>query len=76
MNALSLSTSAEGRPEGFDWFRLSTSKDEVNLSANTIRAYFKKGLPHYKINKVCFVSKGELSAFIRQHVVQRGAAQQ
>jgi hypothetical protein len=53
-------------PQGtFDLFRLSKSKDEVDLCSNTLRGYFKKGLPFYKKGKAIFVSKSELEQFIR-----------
>jgi hypothetical protein len=50
---------------GFDLFRLSKSKDVVDVSANTLRAYNREGLPFYKQGKAIFVSKTELAAFIR-----------
>lgn len=50
---------------GFDLFRLGKSKQEVDICANTLRAYFKQGLRFYKRGKAIFVSKSELAAFIR-----------
>jgi len=50
---------------GFDLFRLSKSKEVVDVSANTLRAYNRDGLPFYKQGKAIFVSKSELAAFIR-----------
>ncbi len=49
---------------GFDLFRLSKSKDAVDLSPNTLRAYFKAGLPSYRRGKTVFVSRDELRQFI------------
>jgi hypothetical protein len=50
---------------GFDLFRLSKSKEVVDVSANTLRSYNREGLPFYKQGKAIFVSKTELAAFIR-----------
>lgn len=50
--------------QSFDLFRLSKSKSVVDVCSNTLRAYFKEGLPHYKQGKAVFVSKSELAAFI------------
>lgn len=50
---------------GFDLFRLSKSKDVVDVCPNTLRAYFAEGLPFYKKGKAIFVSKTELANFIR-----------
>ena len=55
---------------GFDMFRLSRSKATVDVSPNTLRAYFDGGLPFYRRGKAVFVSKSELAAFIRQHRVE------
>ncbi len=49
----------------FDLFRLSHSKEEVNLCSNTIRAFGKAGLRIYRLGRVAMVSKTELDAFIR-----------
>lgn len=51
---------------GFDLFRLSKSKDVVDVCSNTLRSYFKQGLPCYNRGKAVYVSKAELAAFIRQ----------
>ena len=50
---------------GFDLFRLSKSKDIVDVSANTLRSYNREGLPFYRQGKAIFISKSELEAFIR-----------
>lgn len=50
---------------GFDLFRLSRSKEVVDVSANTLRSYNREGLPFYRQGKAIFVSKSELAAFIR-----------
>lgn len=49
---------------GFDLFRLSKSKKEVDLSPNTLRAYFKQGLAYYKMGKAIFISRAQLHHFI------------
>jgi hypothetical protein len=49
---------------GFDLFRLSKSKREVDLSPNTLRAYFKSGLPHFRMGKAIFISRTQLHQFI------------
>ena len=49
----------------FDLFRLSKSKEVVDVCSNTLRAYFKDGLPFYKRGRAIFISKSELAGFIR-----------
>ena len=49
---------------GFDLFRLSKSKEVVDVCPNTLRAYNKQGLPFYHRGKAIFVSKAELAHFI------------
>ena len=49
---------------GFDLFRLSRSKAVVDVCPNTLRAYFKAGLPYYRMGKAIFVSRSQLQAFI------------
>lgn len=48
----------------FDLFRLSKSKEIVDICSNTLRGYFRQGLPHYKHGKAVYVSKRELQIFI------------
>jgi hypothetical protein len=63
MNAKLLSTT---QPEtSFDLFRLSKSKEAVDICSNTLRAYFKEGLPCYRKGKPVYISKTELAHFIR-----------
>jgi len=58
----------------FDLFRLSKSKEAVDVCANTIRAYFKEGLPFYKMGKAIFVSRAQLAQFIQtKGVIQNRA---
>jgi hypothetical protein len=52
-------------PGGFDLFRLSKSKDVVDVCANTLREYHRKGLPFYRNGRAVFVSKAELEQFLR-----------
>jgi hypothetical protein len=47
-------------------FRLSKSKEVADVCPNTLRSYFKQGLPFYQRGKAVFVSKAELAAFIRK----------
>ena len=61
----------QGGETSFDLFRLSKSKDVVDVCSNTIRSYFKLGLSHYRRGKAVFVSKAELEAFIRGGKVAR-----
>ncbi len=49
---------------GFDLFRLSKSKEVVDVCPNTLRAYNKQGLPFYHRGKSIFVSKAELAQFV------------
>ena len=58
-------TTTQGGDSGFDLFRLSKSKEIVDVCSNTLRSYFKLGLPFYNRGKAVFVSKTELDAFIR-----------
>jgi hypothetical protein len=58
-------TTTQGGDSGFDLFRLSKSKEIVDVCSNTLRSYFKLGLPSYNRGKAVFVSKAELAAFIR-----------
>jgi hypothetical protein len=60
-----LFTGTQNSETGFDLFRLSKSKEVVDVCSNTLRAYFKMGLPFYRRGKAVFVSKAELAAFIR-----------
>ena len=53
--------------QSWDLFRITKSKQTVDLSANTLRAYHKQGLPFYRRGKTVFVSKAELEAFIRKN---------
>jgi hypothetical protein len=50
---------------GRELYRLSKSKAEVDVAPNTIRAWFKLGLPFYKRGKMIFISRAETVAFIR-----------
>jgi hypothetical protein len=52
-------------PNTFDLFRLSNSKKTVDICANTLREYHRRGLPFYRQGKAVFVSKVELALFIR-----------
>ena len=54
--------------QSFDLFRLSKSKEVVDLAPNTLRAYHAEGLAFYKKGKAVFVSKAEVAAFIRSGV--------
>ncbi len=49
---------------GFDLFRLSKSKEVVDVCPNTVREYNRQGLPFYHRGKAIFVSKIELAQFI------------
>jgi hypothetical protein len=53
-----------GAQQPFELFRLSKSKQAVDVCPNTIRAYFKEGLPCYKKGRAVFVSRSELAQFI------------
>jgi hypothetical protein len=55
----------ERSEHSFDLFRLSKSKDVVDICSNTLRSYEKEGLPFYKKGKAVYVSKSELEQFIR-----------
>jgi hypothetical protein len=55
----------ESSPATFDLFRLTKSKEVVDICPNTIRAFAKKGLRIYRAGKPAFVSRSELLAFIK-----------
>ena len=63
MNANSANI-AQSEASGFDLFRLSKSKNVVDISRGTLGKYFKQGLNRYKMDGATFVSKAELRAFI------------
>ena len=49
----------------FDLFRLTKSKEVVDICPNTLRAFQRQGLRFYRSGKAVFISKSELSAFIK-----------
>ena len=53
---------------GFDFFRLTKAKDEVDICPNTLRKYNRSGLRFYQVrgDRCVYVSKSELAQFIRQ----------
>jgi hypothetical protein len=51
----------------FDLFRLSKSKQAVDVCPNTLRGYNRAGLPFYRQGKAVFVSRAELDQFIRSN---------
>ena len=53
----------------FDLVRLSKSKREVDLAPNTIRAYSELGLRLFKVGKVVFFSRAELTNMIMSGVL-------
>jgi len=53
---------------GFDLFRLSKSKELVDLAPNTLRRYNDAGLNFYRQGKAVFVSRAALDLFIRGQV--------
>lgn len=65
MNAISCISNQSNNAAGFDLFRLSKSKEVVDVCSNTLRAYFRAGLPFYRRGKAIFISKTELAQFIR-----------
>jgi len=64
-NATLAKTAAQPGATSFDLFRLSKSKEAVDVCSNTLRAYHTDGLPFYRRGKAVFISRAELSAFIR-----------
>jgi hypothetical protein len=51
----------------WDLFRLSKSKQIVDVASNTLRKYNREGLRFYRNGKAVFISKIELAEFIRTH---------
>jgi hypothetical protein len=68
-----LADSKDTQAEGFDLFRLSKSKEVVDVCPNTLRGYFKEGLSYYQRGKAVFVSKTELRNFITAPVRRKKA---
>ena len=64
MNAISFNQ-PEAAAGSFDLFRLSKSKETVDLCSNTLRKFHAEGLPFYRKGKAVFISKAELAQFIR-----------
>jgi len=64
MSIKAINTTQPPARESFELFRLSKSKEAVDVCPNTIRSYFKQGLPYYKRGKAVFVSRSELARFI------------
>ena len=56
---------SNGQLAGFDLFRLSKSKQSVDVCANTLREYHEQGLNFYRMGKAVFISRTELESFIR-----------
>jgi len=65
MNANIFKNVQASESASFDLFRLSKSKQVVDLAPNTIRALNRKGLPIYRNGRIAFVSKSELEAFLK-----------
>ncbi len=51
-------------PTSFDLVRISRARAEVSLAPNTIRAYSELGLRLFKVGKVVFFSRTELTNLI------------
>ena len=64
--ARTLKDQQERRPTGFDLFRINAAKIEVGCTPNTIRSYIRQGLKCYKVGKAMWISRSELSEFIRK----------
>jgi len=56
-----------------DLFRVSKSKQAVDLSPGTIRNYHRQGLPIYRRGRAAFVSLAEFELFIRGQLQVNGA---
>ena len=56
-------------------FRLSKSKEAVDICSNTLRQYNKEGLPFYRQGKAVFISRDELLTFIRTPRTGKGEVQ-
>lgn len=65
MKSINVINSNDGESAGFDLARLTNSKTTVDICSNTLRTYFKDGLPCYRRGKAVFFSKAELARFIR-----------
>lgn len=65
MSAILKNVAQSNEAACFDLFRLSKSKDIVDICPNTLRTYFRAGLKFYRQGKAVFVSKQELAGFIR-----------
>ena len=61
-----LVTAVQTGAAGFDMFRLSKSKETVDICSNTLRNYHAAGLPFYRQGKAVFISRAELVDFIKR----------
>lgn len=55
----------ERERDTFDLFRLSHSKEIVDLAPNTLRKFNRQGLNFYRKGKIVFISRRELECFIK-----------
>ena len=67
INSNTVSNTQPQTEAGFDLFRLSQSKEVVDVCSNTLRQYAREGLRLYRVGRAVFVSKSELEAFIKSH---------
>ena len=58
----------------FDLFRLSKSKETVDICPNTLRTYHRLGLPFYRKGKAVFISRTDLTDFIQSGLKQATVA--
>ncbi len=76
INRTGLLPTASHTDSAFDLFRLSKSKEVVDVCPNTLREYNRRGLPFYHRGKAIFVSKIELARFIMYAPYESGEAEQ
>jgi hypothetical protein len=66
MKSVNSQLQAQSTDTGFEMVKISKAKETVDLCSNTIRSFFRQGLPKYQRGKSIFFSKSELAAFIRK----------
>ncbi len=55
-----------------DLCRITKAKQAVDMSPNTVRMLFGRGLTEYKVGRAVYFSRSELELFVKRKVVLEG----
>lgn len=55
-----------------DLCRITKAKPAVDMSPNTVRMLFGRGLTEYKVGRAVYFSRSELELFVKRKVVLEG----